>query len=70
MYTSCVLWVAPLCAFSIYFTYQKKKNSSFRLFRFFFSFSISQLLIAEEKISVSAVKFRFVSWVTFVWMVH
>jgi hypothetical protein len=25
MYTSCVLWVAPLCAFSIYFTYIKKK---------------------------------------------
>jgi hypothetical protein len=28
LYTSCVLWVAPLCAFSIYFTYQKKKNIS------------------------------------------
>jgi hypothetical protein len=27
LYTSCVLWVAPLCAFSIYFTYQKKKKS-------------------------------------------
>jgi len=26
LYTSCVLWVAPLCAFSIYFTYQKKKK--------------------------------------------
>jgi hypothetical protein len=26
LYTSCVLWVAPLCAFSINFTYQKKEK--------------------------------------------
>jgi hypothetical protein len=28
LYTSCVLWVAPLCAFSIYFTYKKKKENT------------------------------------------
>jgi len=30
LYTSCVLWVAPLCAFSIYFTYKKKKILRFQ----------------------------------------
>jgi hypothetical protein len=32
LYTSCVLWVAPLCAFSINFTYQKKRKDSYLFF--------------------------------------
>jgi len=34
LYTSCVLWVAPLCAFSIYFTYQKNNILSLKIIDF------------------------------------
>jgi hypothetical protein len=42
LYTSCVLWVAPLCAFSINFTCQKKK------YIFPFSFNLSSTFGCES----------------------